>query len=207
MGTLVCNNSVNVPTAINVTVSHVNACVGSSTTGSITLNFSGGSGPYTIEFNGSGGFVAQTSPKTYSGLAAGTYTWIVKDANGCTSSGSEEICQPAAIMVTDSHMDVSCNGGSTGSITLNFSGGTGPYTIEFNGTGGFVSQTSPKTYSGLTAGTYTWIVKDAIGCTTSGSETISTSSSPVVSCSANPSLIILSSANHSTQLDVNLSGS
>src|SRR5204863_247975 len=106
-------------------------------------------------------------------LAAGTYTWIVKDANGCTMTGSETVSQPAAITATDSHVDVVCNGASSGSVTLNFSGGTGPFTVEFNGTGGFVSQTSPKTYNGLAAGTYTWIVKDANGCTSSGSEVIS----------------------------------
>jgi hypothetical protein len=41
-----------------------------------------------VAFNG-GGYAEQTSPKIYSGLTAGTYTWIVQDANLCQKSGSE----------------------------------------------------------------------------------------------------------------------
>ncbi|NCU03281.1 MAG: hypothetical protein GXC73_04775, partial [Chitinophagaceae bacterium] len=112
-----------------------------------------------------------TSPKQYTGLTAGTYTWVVKDANGCEKSGSETITQPDELLASDGHTNVSCFGGSNGSVTVTFSGGTAPYEVNFNG-GGFASQTSPKQYTGLTAGTYTWVVKDANGCEKSGSETI-----------------------------------
>ena len=43
-----------------------------------------------VNFN-DGGFVTQTSSITYSGLAAATYSWIVKDANECSVSGSEDV--------------------------------------------------------------------------------------------------------------------
>ena len=157
-------------TALDATDAHTDVLCNGSTDGTVTLTFGGGTGPYTVSFNG-GAFAAQTSPKTYSGLSAGTYAWIVKDANGCTQSGSEVVGQPTAIVATDTHTDAACNGGTDGTVTLTFGGGTAPYTVSFNG-GAFAAQTSPKTYSGLGAGTYTWIVKDANGCTQSGSEDI-----------------------------------
>ncbi|PWA04682.1 SprB repeat-containing protein, partial [Flavobacterium laiguense] len=126
---------------------------------------------YTVEFNGVGGFVSQTSSKTYSGLVAGTYTWKVRDSKGCEKSGSEIVGQPTALIASDAHTEVTCLGDTDGSVTLTFSGGTAPYMVNFNG-GGFATQTSPKTYTGLGAGTYNWTVKDDHGCEQSGSEVI-----------------------------------
>jgi len=160
------------PTVVVATDGHTDVSCNGGSDGSVTLTFSGGTPGYTVEFNGVGGFVAQTSPKTYSGLAAGTYTWKVRDSKGCEKTGSEIIGQPTVVVATDGHTDASCNGGSDGSVTLTFSGGTPGYTVEFNGVGGFVAQTSPKTYSGLAAGTYTWKVRDSKGCEKTGSETI-----------------------------------
>ncbi|MFE3849494.1 SprB repeat-containing protein, partial [Flavobacterium sp. LB3P45] len=158
------------PTILVATDGHADVKCNGGTDGSVTVTFSGGTSPYMVNFNGAG-YVAQTSPKVYAGLTAGTYTWIVKDANGCIIQGSETIAQPTILVATDAHADVKCNGGTDGSVTVTFSGGTAPYMVNFNGAG-YVAQTSPKVYAGLTAGTYTWIVKDANGCEQSGSETI-----------------------------------
>ena len=162
------------PGTLSATDAHTNVTCNGGTDGTVTLTFSGGTGPYMVNFNG-GGFIAQTSPKVYTGLAAGTYTWIVRDANNCTAEGSEVITQASAMVATDAHTNVTCNGGTDGTVTLTFSGGTGPYMVNFNG-GGFVTQTSPKVYTGLAAGTYTWIVRDANNCTAQGSEVITQAS-------------------------------
>ncbi|HET9057872.1 MAG TPA: hypothetical protein VFN30_13585, partial [Chitinophagaceae bacterium] len=164
------SETVDQPTAVTASDSHVDVSCNGGSDGSVTINFSGGTPPYEVNFNG-GGFAAQTSPKTYSSLAAGSYTWVVKDSKGCSTSGSETVGQPTAVTASDSHVDVSCNGGSDGSVTINFSGGTPPYEVNFNG-GGFAAQTSPKTYSSLAAGSYSWVVRDSKGCSTSGSETV-----------------------------------
>ncbi|MCX7607122.1 MAG: gliding motility-associated C-terminal domain-containing protein, partial [Bacteroidia bacterium] len=57
--------------------------------------------------------------------------------------------------------NVSCNGGSDGSVTVSVSGGTPPYAYSLNG-GPY--QASP-TFGGLSAGSYTITVRDANGCT------------------------------------------
>jgi len=167
------------PTIVVANDAHSDVSCNGGSDGSVTLTFSGGTPDYMIEFNGVGGFVTESSPKTYTGLAAGTYTWKVKDANGCEKSGSEIVGESSAVVATDAHSDVSCNGGNDGSVTLTFSGGTPDYMIEFNGVGGFVTESSPKTYTGLAAGTYTWKVKDANGCEKSGSEIVGESSAVV----------------------------
>src|SRR3982751_1708495 len=109
-----------------------------ASTGSVIITPSGGTGPYTIT-------PAQT------GLAAGSYTFTVKDANNCTITVPVTITQPTAITATTAITNVLCNGASTGSIIITPSGGTGPYTIT-------------PVQTGLAAGSYTFTVKDANNC-------------------------------------------
>ena len=113
-------------------------CNGAST-GSVVITPTGGVGPYTIT-------PAQT------GLAAGSYTFTVKDANNCTITVPVTITQPAAITATTAITNVICNGASTGSVVITPAGGVGPYTIT-------------PAQTGLAAGSYTFTVKDANNCT------------------------------------------
>ena len=54
-----------------------------------------------------------------------------------------------------------CNGNTNGSITLSPSGGVAPYQYSING--GAAYQASPV-FNGITAGTYNFLIKDALGC-------------------------------------------
>ena len=169
------------PIILVATDAHADLKCNGGTDGSVTVTFSGGTSPYMVNFNGAG-FVAQSSPKVYAGLTAGSYTWIVKDANGCIVQGSEVVGQPTILVASTTPVNPKCCNEPDGSITLTFSGGTSPYMVNFNGAG-FVAQTSPKVYTGLMAGSYTWIVRDANGCTfTGGTVTL-----------INPPLIVASS--------------
>src|SRR5204862_8181889 len=105
------SETVGQPTALVATDGHTNVSCNGGSNGSVTITFSGGTAPYQVNFNG-GGFATQTSPAVYNNLAAATYTWVVRDANGCTQTGSETVGQPAALVATDAHNNVSCNGGS-----------------------------------------------------------------------------------------------
>jgi hypothetical protein len=164
------SETVNQPTALVASDSHVDVLCNGDANGSVTITFSGGTAPYQVSFNG-GAFAPETSPKVYNGLSAGSYSWTVRDANGCEVSGSETVTEPTVLVASDSHVDILCNGDSTGSVTITFSGGTAPYQVSFNG-GAFASATSPSVYSNLSAGSYNWTVRDANGCEVSGSETI-----------------------------------
>ena len=75
------------------------------------------------------------------------------------------ISQPTAVTVTentDLHTDVTCYGGSDGTIVMNTAtGGSGSgYTYSSDG----VTYQSSPTFSGLSTNTYTMTAKDSAGC-------------------------------------------
>lgn len=151
------------PTAIVTTP--VNTACGVSN-GSVTLGaVTGGTPGYTYSFNGSG----FTSTTSYTALAAGTYTIIVKDANGCTFNTSVSITTtpgPTALAVTT--VNSTC-GASNGVINIGaVTGGVGPYSYSVNGSA-FSGTTS---YTGFAAGTYTVTVKETQGCPFSVTATV-----------------------------------
>uniref|UniRef100_UPI0025D4D18C T9SS type A sorting domain-containing protein n=1 Tax=uncultured Chryseobacterium sp. TaxID=259322 RepID=UPI0025D4D18C len=142
------------------------ACNGASN-GAINLTPAGGTAPYT--FNWDSGIT--TEDRT--GLAAGTYTVIITDANGCTATVNATVTQPTVLSASTSQTNIACNGGSTGTATISVAGGTAPYTYSWSPSGG-----TGATASGLSAGTYTVNVTDANGCTLTRTFTI-TQSAPV----------------------------
>jgi hypothetical protein len=72
---------------------------------------------------------------------------------------------PAILATVSVVSNVSCNGGSDGSISVSgITGGYGgPYSTKLNSDGTYQVIVSSRTYSNLTAGTYTIYVKDSQG--------------------------------------------
>ena len=137
-------------------------------TGSVSISATGGTNPYQFK-NDSGAF---QSSGEFNSLDAGTYTFTVQDANGCSITTSVTVSQPLAALVFDSTptiVNVSCFGGTDGNVTISASGGTNPYQYK-NGNEAFGSS---NVFAGLTAGTYTFTVKDAKGCETTTTATVS----------------------------------
>src|SRR5690606_2504211 len=91
-------------------------------TGDIDISVTGGTAPYTYAWSNG----ANTEDQT--GLAGGTYTVTVTDATGCSASLDITINQPAALVLSETHTNVLCNGGSTGTVTISATGGAAPYT-------------------------------------------------------------------------------
>ena len=165
------------PAALAETTTSTDVSCYGGNDGTATITVSGGTMPYSYMWSD-----GQTSA-TATGLAAGTYTVTITDANGCTISGSATINEPTALAETTTSTDVSCYGGNDGTATISVSGGTAPYSYLWSD-----GQTS-ATATGLVAGTYTVTVTDANGCTISGSATINeptalaeTTTSTDVSC-------------------------
>ena len=131
-------------------------CNGNST-GVITVNGQAGMGPVYTYALGAGPY---TTTNSFPGLPAGTYTVHVHDNVGCYLDTTVTLTQPTAITVTPVITNVLCNGTSTGSVTINASGGVTPY-MYANGTGPY---NSSNVISGLAAGTYTIHTRDANGC-------------------------------------------
>ena len=148
--------------ALNATV--VNAGCGSTCDGSVTLNVTGGTAPYTYDwsidmFDGS---------DAATGLCAGTINVRVTDANGCFIVMDFTINQASAISASATATDVSCGGAADGSIDLTVTGGTPPFAYAWdNGAG---SNEDPSGLSGTT--TYCVTVTDHGGCTATACATV-----------------------------------
>ncbi len=125
--------------------------------GSLTASALGGVSPHTYSWN-NGATTATTNS-----LVAFSYTVTVTDANGLTATSSSTVTEPDALVANASTAsNVSCNGGSDGSVMAAPTGGTSPYTYTWN------TGDTQATDTGLPAGTYTITVTDANGCTATG---------------------------------------
>jgi hypothetical protein len=103
------------PELLEVLVS-VNDILCNGDLGSAELTVTGGAAPYDID--------------DLDNLEGGSYTTIVTDANGCESSVGFVITEPDPIEVVVSVTDVSCNGDTDGSASIEISGGSGVYDYE-----------------------------------------------------------------------------
>jgi hypothetical protein len=98
-----------------------NTCSGGSN-GSITVSGIGGKAPYAYSKNN--GVTFQTS-NVFGNLPAGNYLIVTKDSSGCTSTtASVTVSEPAMVTATTMVSNVSCFGGSNGSVTVSATGGT-----------------------------------------------------------------------------------
>jgi gliding motility-associated-like protein len=152
------------PTILAATASTVTnvTCFGGSN-GSATVSPSGGTSGYTYSWLPSGG----NSP-TASNLPIGTYTVIVTDANGCFTGSTATITEPPQLTANGSNVtNVSCFGGSDGSVTVSSSGGNGSYSYSWSPSGG-----NAITASNLSIGTYTVTVTDNNGCSVTSLATV-----------------------------------
>lgn len=157
------------PVTANIVTADV-TCYGGSN-GSASVNASGGTGSFNFSWN----TVPSQSGNTVLNLQAGNYTATVTDANGCTSAINAVITEPPALnALIGAVTSVSCNAGNNGSATVQASGGTAPYTYNWNTN---PIQNAPVA-ANMIAGTFTVTVTDANGCATISTVTI-TQPSPV----------------------------
>jgi hypothetical protein len=124
--------------------------------GSLTISAAGGSGGYMYSLNG-GDFQSSAS---FQDMGAGNYTVMVLDAKECSATGSAIIESASGLMLTVSiEMDAGCES-ANGQISVDVSGGTGPYEYRLD-EGSFQEE---ALFSGLDAGSHTVMVQDVNGC-------------------------------------------
>ena len=128
------------------------------TDGSISGITATGTPPLIFSWNSINNSSADTS-----GLGAGSYTLVVTDANGCSSSFGPITINNLTTLTVDTtglivaHEFCSGNNGSINGISAT---GLGTLSYEWNG----IPTGSPDT-SGLSAGTYNLVITDQSGCT------------------------------------------
>ena len=159
---------------LTTTASSTPASCNGGADGTATATPAGGSPGYTYAWTTTDGSIpsGQEVEQSPSGLTAGTYTVVVTDSKSCMTTTSVLVGQPvAALAVTETHENVSCNGEDDGSIDLSVTGGTTLYTYAWTTVDGVIpaGQEDDEDLSGLVAGTYSVVITDAHSCVTSTS--------------------------------------
>lgn len=164
------NVTITQPTAVSASVFPTAVLCNGGSTGSISSNVSGGTPPYNYSWQNSTNLFS-TNSSTLSNVEADNYQLTVTDSKGCTTTASGIITEPSKLVLSATSVNVSCNGGTDGSINLLPSGGISPYTFSWtNNVPTLVSVNEDLT--NIPAQTYTVIVTDNNGCTETLTRTI-----------------------------------
>ena len=146
------------PTALVASaLSQTNVSCNSGSNGAASVSVTGGTTSYS--YNWTPGNPNGDGTASVTGLTFGTWTCTVTDANSCVTTQSFNITEPSLLTSTSSQVNVTCNGGNNGSITVNPSGGTAGYTYAWLPIGG-----NAATANNLIAGIYNCTITDANGC-------------------------------------------
>ncbi|MGM0477888.1 MAG: gliding motility-associated C-terminal domain-containing protein [Bacteroidota bacterium] len=164
-----CGSSVGQSDTSWITVNQVNLAVNGTDdlctqgAGEATAVFTGGSNPYSYQWDDPGNQTTQTA----TGLFAGTYNVTVTDAIGCQASASVTIGDTPMSLSTTNTL-VSCPGGSDGTATVTITPTPASATYDWYDAGNQATQTA----TGLAAGTYNVAVETGVGCQDTATVTI-----------------------------------
>jgi gliding motility-associated-like protein len=178
---------------LNSTISQVNvSCFGDST-GFVNLNVTGGTIAYSYSWSN-----GATTQDIFN-LPIGTYSVLITDANGCTTNNQTTITQPQqGLSISSTQTNVSCYGGSNGSINIQSQGGSPSYDYLWS------NGLTTSTISGLTIGTYTVLVTDSLNCSQTMNVTIT---QPQEALALTSSIVNLACLNDPTgSIDINVTG-
>ena len=128
------------------------ACNGTCN-GAATLSPVGGTGTYTYTWSNG------ATTATISSLCAGSYTVEISDAQGCNLIDTINISQPAAFATNSSVTSPTLCKTANGSIILDVTGGTVPYTYSWSG-----GNPADSALNNLSAGSYAVTITDAHLC-------------------------------------------
>ncbi|MBN4051888.1 T9SS type A sorting domain-containing protein, partial [Cytophagaceae bacterium AH-315-L13] len=153
-----------VPTINTVTTVDVR-CFGSND-GSINIDFSGGTSPFTFTWSNG------DSIQNLSGLGQDTLSLSIVDSFGCSTTLSDTIWEPTVLSLQMGSSDINCYGDDDGTATSTVNGGTAGYTYSW------FSGESTSSLDSLSSGNYYLTVFDANNCSVFDTVTI-TAPSPI----------------------------
>ncbi len=162
--------SVTEPDALQADGQATDVSCNGGTDGGIEITVMGGTAPYTFQWD------SGETTEDIDNLAAGNYTLVVSDADGCTFSISRLVAEPTPIEITGVAQQAICNE-ANGSINLTVTGGTPGYSFDWDDPG--VSDVEDP--GNLFAGTYAVIVTDANGCSATYDISVTTPNGLIVS--------------------------
>lgn len=148
----------------DVSATSTPASCGGVNDGTVTVNSTtAGTAPFQYSIDGG----PLQSSSTFTGIGVGTHTVTAVDANGCVSNPFDVVVgSGVSITSTNTPTAVTACLGSDGTIDVNsITGGNSPYDISIdNGVTFPVTDVTANTFTGLTAGSYTVVIRDNAGC-------------------------------------------
>ncbi len=127
-------------------------CINGAT---ITITATGGTPTYLYSIDDGITFV---SNPIFTNIIAGTYSILVKDSYGCVANNFITIKPLTPLITTITKSDISCKG-DKGLINVVAIGGQAPYIYSIGN-----GYQNSNTFTGLSAGSYSVTIKDALGC-------------------------------------------
>lgn len=132
--------------------------------GAINFTAHGGESPYSYSIENGANYQGDGS---FSNLAGGSYTVLIKDKNDCTVSGIESIGNIGGpTVVSTTPINPTCGGECDGAITVEVTGGSGTYTYTWKDGIGAILEGNSNVISDLCAGVYSVEIHDG-NCATS----------------------------------------
>jgi gliding motility-associated-like protein len=139
---------------MNLTVTNGSCARSNGLINAVGMN---GSGPYQYSLDGTN----FQNNGDFESLAAGNYTITIKDANGLTNTETISISNTVPPQIVTNATTATCN--NDGTITAAGSSGLLPLQYSLDN----ISFQTNNIFTGLAGGTYSLVVKDSIGCTSS----------------------------------------
>lgn len=144
--------TVSEPAKITAAITTTDASCGTPD-GTATVSATGGTTPYSYQWNNG------QNTSTIDSLASGYYFVYVIDANQCLGTAQGTVNDGNGPSITlNTLTNVSCNGGTNGSIDISVTGGSGAYSYVWS------NGASTQDISNLLAGPYEVVVTDANLC-------------------------------------------
>jgi len=153
------NGMISQPEILNASETHENASCNGVSDGAIDVTVTGGTVPY--QYNWSNGAISQDLVA----IQGGIYSDTIHDFNGCEYIIEVEINEPDSIVATGTVVDAICEG-ANGGIDLTVTGGSEPYQYSWS------NGDTLQDIDSISLGTYSVIVTDTKGCTTSFQEVV-----------------------------------
>ncbi|WP_165764816.1 T9SS type A sorting domain-containing protein [Flavobacterium davisii] len=161
--TLVLNTNILEPEVLKTTILNVNQtnikCNGDKTINLESVT-TGGIKPYFFQWKQNGQLMVNAQLDKLNLVGAGVYEVMIKDNAGATTSAILTVNEPQKLSATYTTVDASCDAPLGGKIAVQVSGGTPPYTYEWNkGVKG-----TNSVLENISIGNYNVIITDANNC-------------------------------------------
>lgn len=160
----------------NLIIDNIHLCDATSADLLTAINSSSDPGNYTF-YNSQGDANGANNPINSIVSNAGSY-WVRAEVQGDSDCFSvfEISVDFSALAYTATIVDENC-GDNDGTITLSVNGGTSPFQYSIDNGNNFQNSNS---FTNLTAGTYSILITDALGCEATGTETINNFGGPTI---------------------------